>query len=468
MNRFWIFYGRLSPPPVGEGGRGGKKFPSTRLIGPCVFLAGLACLPSLRSGSARKPDLSPRPDFYTGEGWAELGADTGLAREQAKSRALGDLARNVRVTVRSAIIDVLGQTAGQTRQSLESKINTYAEIPATGLDREEFILNEPRRGQLTCRVAVHRARYDGEVRRDLLNKKNRALEEARLAHAAFRDGRLAEAWNALVSLENRAAADFPNLALDGDADGDGKTEDVLLWGRDRRRHIRGSLKIACSPGPFIFGNDGRYAGDVIAQLSWVGTGSVRLEGFPLRARWTHRPESVAAEIFADKKGAAAFHPTVDLFVESAFLQVEPAGGDGGPDAACRSPFHRRRQAVVAVRADRDGLQTKITEAAVARLKRFPWDVRADEEDLPPRGSTSRISLAAHSNVVRHPEGEIYRATLAIEAGIYSGFLGKEVFQGQGPTAVAFGATPAEAVRLGLENLLQQLGPWLDGKVKELP
>lgn len=431
------------------------------------FFIALLCLPGLLTGAARKPTLSPRSDFYTGEGWAELGADTGQAREQAKSRALGDLARNVRVTVRSAIIDVLGQTAGQTRQSLESKINTYAEIPATRLDREEFILNEPRRGQLTCRVAVNRARYDGEVRQDLMNKKNRALDEARLAHAALRDGRLADAWKSLETLHSRAAADFPNLALDGDADGDGKTEDVLLWGRSRQTDLRGALKLTCAPGPFIFGDDGRYPGEVTARIAWAGKGPVRLDGFPLRARWTHRPEVVAAEGFSDKGGECPLHPTVDLFVESSLLQVELDGEEAGVEVACQSAFHRRRQAVLTVTADRNDVQTKITQETLARLKRLPWDVRTAEE-VPSKGSFTTVALDVHTTAVRHPEGEIYRATLVIQANIYAGFLGKEVFQGPGPTTVAFGATPADAVRQALKNVLPQLGPWLEDKVKDLP
>lgn len=431
------------------------------------FLTGLLFLPSGLVAGAKKPPPSPRSDFYIGEGWAEMGPDTGQSREQAKIRALGDLARNVRVTVRSTIKDVLGQNAGQTRQSLESKINTYAEIPSTRLDREEFILNEPRRGQLTCRVAVDRSRYDSEVRRDLLTKKNRALEESRLAHAALRDGRLATAWNALASLQTRASTDFPNLSLEGDADGDGVTEDVLLWGRSRQRELRGALKLTCSPGPFVFGDDGRYAGDVTAQLSWGGKGPARLEGIPLRARWTHRPNSVAAQSVSNKEGTALFSPTVDLFVESSFLQVDLDGEDGGPAVACQSAFHRRRQAVVTVKADRDDVQTTITQDTLARLKRLPWEVHRNEE-VPSNGSAIHIALDVHTTIVRHPEGDIYRATLVILADIYSGVLGKNVFQGQGPTTVAYGATPADAVHRALENVRPQLGTWLDGKVNDLP
>lgn len=435
-----------------------------------LFYAALSALiifPSILSAGAKKPPAPARSDFYIGEGWAELGPDAGVAREQAKIRALGDLARNVRVTVRSAIIDVLGQTAGRPHQSLESKINTYAEIPATRIDREEFILNAPRRGQLTCRVAVNRARYDSDVRQDLITKKNQALEEAHLAHSALRDGRLADAWKVLENLQSRAATDFPNLPLEGDADNDGRDEDVLLWGRARQADLRRALKLTCSPGPFIFGNDGRYPGTPTARLAWTGPGSVRLEGFPLQARWTHRPDSVAAQSFSSKGGEAPFAPTVDLFVESSFLQVELDGGDGGPDVACQSAFHRRRQAVVTVKADRDDVQTKITQETLARLKRLPWDVRSEEE-VPSKGSFTTVALDVHTTAVRHPEGEIYRATLVIQANIYAGFLGKEVFQGPGPTTMAFGATPADAVRQALKNVLPQLGPWLDEKVKELP
>jgi hypothetical protein len=424
--------------------------------------------PFFVSAQAKKPGKILRSDFYVGEGWAELGADLGQAREQAKIRALGDLARNVRVSVRSALIDVLGQTAGQARQSIESKINTYAEIPSTRLDREDFFLNEPRRGQLTCRVGVNRARYDGEVRRDLLEKKNRALEEARLAHAALRDGRLADAWHALATLQLQAATDFPNLPLEGDADGDGKTEDVLLWARTCQRNIRTSLEISCSPGPFIFSQGGRFEGTPTARLTWIGRGPGHVEGLPLRAYWTHRPDSVIAQSLSDKGGLAPFRPSVDLFVESSWLRMELDGDDGGPEVACQSPFHRRRQAVLVVIADRKDVKEKILEESLARLRQFPWDVRTMEEEETPTGSESKISLTVHTAVVRHPEGNIYRATLSVNATILSGISGKEVFSGEGPTSVAFGATPADAVKRAIAALLPQTGPWLNEKVTGLP
>ncbi len=435
-----------------------------------LFYAALSALiifPSILSAGAKKPPAPARSDFYIGEGWAELGPDAGVAREQAKIRALGDLARNVRVTVRSAIIDVLGQTAGRPHQSLESKINTYAEIPATRLDREEFILNAPRRGQLTCRVAVNRARYDSDVRQDLITKKNRALEEAHLAHSALRDGRLADAWKVLENLQSRAATDFPNLPLEGDADDDGRDEDVLFWGRARQADLRRALKLTCSPGPFIFGNDGRYPGTPTARLAWTGPGSVRLEGFPLQARWTHRPDSVAAQSFSSKGGEAPFQPAVDLFVESSVFQIELAGEGAGPEGICQIPFHRRRQAFVTVTADREDVKTKMEEEIITQLKRFPWDVQSVEETAP-SGSPIRISFHVPATIVRHPDGDIYRATLAVQASIDSIYAGKNVFRGQGPTASAFGATPAEAVRQATNNIVPQLGPWLENKVRDLP
>lgn len=431
-------------------------------------VAAVLLFPLCVSAQAKKPVPVSRSDFYVGEGWAELGTDLGKSREQAKIRALGDLAQNVRVTVRSALIDVLGQTAGQSSQSLESKINATAEIPSTRLDREEFYLNEPRRGQLTCRVAVHRARYDSEVRRDLMSKKNRALEEASLAHRALQEGRLADAWRALAALQSRAAADFPNLPLEGDADGDGKPEDVLFWARTRQEEVRGSLKLTCSPGPFIFSADGRFVGQPAARLIWTGRSSARLEGFPLRAHWTHRPDSVVARSLSDKGGEAPFRPSVDLFIDASWLRIELDGKGGGPEVACQIPFHRRRQALVEVRSDNADVEKKLAEESLARLQRLPWDVRTATEEEKTPGSASTISLSVPITVVRHPDGNIYRATLRIHGTIYSGVTGKEVFSGQGPSSVAFGATSADAVTRAIAALLPQVGPWLDDRVAGLP
>jgi hypothetical protein len=359
-----------------------------------------------------------------------------------------------------------GGSKDQTRpqQSLESKINATAEIPPTRLDREEFLMNHPRRGQLTCRVAVNRARYDADVRRDLLNKKNRALEDARRAHSDLASGRLAEAMGALDALQTRADADFPNLPLEGDADGDGKTEDVLAWGRSQQGDIQKSLTLTCAPGQFIFDNSGRYAGTPAARVSWSGPGNVSLDGIPLRARWTHRPDHMADRGVTDKRGETVFHPSVDLFVESSFLQVEI--DRNGSDGACRSAFHRRRQAAVVVGSNREDVRVAIAEETMSRLKRFPWEVRLLEDE----GAAGRteITLNAQTTVVRHPDGDIHRAHIVLRATIHSGGTNKDVFRGEGPGAEGFGGTPGDAVRGALVTLNQKLGPWLDEKVKGLP
>ena len=419
------------------------------------------------SAGARKPvPLSPS-DFYIGEGWAEVGADAGQAREQAKARALGDLARNVRVTVRTALIDVLGQSAGQTRQSLESRIDAYADIPPTRLDREEFIFNQPRRGQLACRVGVNRARFDADVRRDLLAKKKRALDDAERARSALKDGRLADALAALQSLQTRAAADFPGLPLDGDANADGKTVDVLRWAQIRRDELLESLKLACPPGPFIYGEDGRFPEPFAVRAAWSGPRPAALDGLPLRAVWTHRPDHAVERAVTDKEGIALLHPPVDVFVESAVLKITLDDEEGGPSAACRSDFHRRRQAAVTVTADREDVRGPLSDEVLSRLKRLPWDVRTGDEGAE-RGRDSRIRLSARTRVVRHPDGEIHRAEVVIDADIYSGPAGKTVFHGEGPSAAAFGGTPTDAVQNAVKALIPKISPWLTEKVKGLP
>jgi hypothetical protein len=410
--------------------------------------------------------MASSSDYYRGEGWADLGTDAGKAREQAKIRALGDLARNVRVSVRSVLIDVLGQTAGRPHQSLESTINATAEIPSTRLDREEFIMNQPRRGQLTCRVFVNRARYDADLRRDVLNKKNRALEDARRAHTALTGGRLADALNALDSFQDRAETDFPNLPIFGDADGDGRLEDVPAWARARKSFIRQSLTLTCAPGPFIFDADGRYSGTPTARVSWSGPGSVSLDGILLSARWTHRPDHVTEQRVTDRNGDAVFRPAADLFVESSLLQVGNLARD--IDTACESAFHRRRQVRVSVEAERDDVRSPLAEATVSRLKRFPWDVVVLEEDGPAGAGGTKVELNARTTVVRHPDGDIHRAHIALHSLIHSGGSGKVVYRGEAPGAEGFGGTPADAVSLAMEALLQKLGPWLDEKVKGLP
>jgi hypothetical protein len=434
-----------------------------------LLLAVTLIFPSLVAGGGKKP-LNVRPhEYYWGEGWAELGSDAGQAREKAKTRALGDLARNVRVSIRSTIIDVLGQSAGRPHESLESRIDTYANIPATRLDREEFLLHKPRRGLLICRVAVHRVRYDGEVHRDLMEKKNRALTEARRARTALNEGRLAEALQAIHSLQSRAATDFPGLTLEGVLDTPGKKEDVLGWALSQQDRIAGSLQLTCSPETIIFTADGRYDGPVTAHLFWTGPPGVNLDGISLQAQWTHRPQQVLSPGDTDKSGVALFSPVVDLFVEESTLEIGLRRNDGGPSVACQSDFHRRRSVVLAVRSDREEGRTLLSEFMENRLRRFPWNVRTETDgEKTPLGSESLVSVEVQTTLSRHPDGAIHRSVIKSNGKIYSGSKGKWVFRGKGPSAKGFGATPADAVQVALEDFLGKLGPWMDSRVKGLP
>lgn len=428
-------------------------------------LIGLAFIAPDVESAGRKPPW-PADVYLVGEGWAELGSDPGRAREQAKARALGDLALNARVTVQAALADVLGQSNGTTSQSLESRVNAYAQLAPVRLDRQEFVLHSPQRNHITCRVGVRRAQYDEQVRRELQQQKDTLLSLARTALNEFNQGRIGHSFRTLNDLLTRRSDLFADLPFDGPPE---KTKQSLRqsgselnsnfwdWARSLQNDILRSLKLRCDAAPMYFDSGGRYSGPVQVHATWTGSGKADLSGFPLQGRWAHRPTGPAEETETNQKGEAAFSPTVDLFNKKAAWVVSPVGQH---NPSCRRTFQRRKSALLFVSGSSEKIRRAVETDALTRLQKWPWDIRvsSDETDTADVSVTLRLSAA----VTKNPDGPVYQARVSVTIEVQES--GKKKSSASTRTANGFGATADQAADDAANNLLSQWGDWLKVKI----
>jgi hypothetical protein len=398
-----------------------------------------------------------------------LGRDPGRAREHAKARALGDLARNVRVTVRSAMIDVLGESAGRTRRELESRVDAYAALPPTTLDREDYFLHHPARGQIACRVALNRARYDESVRRDLAVKTARVLDHARAAAGARRDGRPADALTELAALRERADTDLPGLPIQGDPTGTGRTVDVVAWARAEADAWSADAALDVSSGPYIHDARGRGAAPVDVRFRWRGAVNRRVDGLALQAVWSHRPGRPAGRATTDDQGRAVFTPAVDPFFDAAELAIglDPAVWGATRPALGRAAFHRRRSVRLDVRCDRADVARFMTEVLTGALKRLDWDV-ATAVDSTESGEDYEWRWEASVRTSKHPDAAIHSATIETRASLQRRRDGVTLVRGPGPSALGRGASPADALRAALEEGRARWAGWALERSRGLP
>lgn len=392
-----------------------------------------------------------------------MGSDPGRAREQAKARALGDLAINARVTVQTALADVLGQLNGTTTQSLESRVNAYAQLAPVRLDRQEFVLHSPQRNHITCRVGVRRAQYDEQVRRDLQQQKDTLLSLARTALNEFNQGRFGHSFRTLTDLLTRRTDVFADLPFDGPPDeikshprhsGKGLWD----WARSLQNEILRLLKLHCDTAPVYFDSRGRYSGPVQVHATWTGAGKADLSGFPLQGRWAHRQTGPAEETETNQKGEAAFSPTVDLFNKNAEWVISPVGQH---NPSCRRAFQRRKSALLFVSGSSEKFRRAVETDALTRFQKWPWDIRVstDETDTANVSVTLRLSAA----VTKNPDGPVYRARVSAVVEVQES--GKKKSPASTRTAEGFGATADQAADDAANTLLSQWGDWLDQKVK---
>ncbi|MBK8872055.1 MAG: hypothetical protein IPN19_13735 [Elusimicrobia bacterium] len=386
-----------------------------------------------------------------------MGPDPGRAREQAKARALGDLALNARVTIQTALADVLGQSNGTTTQSLESRVNAYAQLASVRLDKEEFVLHHPRRGNITCRVGVRRAQYDEQVRRDLQQQKDTLLGLAHRARTEFNQGRIGNCFTSLNELLARRSDVFADLSLDIDAGEKGRSHTLWDWARSFQNDILRSLKLRCDKDPLYFDSRGRYSGPVRVQATWAGTRKASLSGFPLQARWAHRPTGPVEQSQTNGTGEATFTPVVDLFNKTSQWVVSPSGQES---PSCRRSFHRRKSALLIVSGSSEKINRAIETDAFTRLQKWPWDIRLPTDDTDTADVSVILRLTAA--VTKNPDGPVYRAR--VKAALEVQEAGKKKSAASTRTAEGFGATADQAVEDAVIKLLTQWGDWLDQNI----
>jgi|GEM_PF-2632911 len=414
----------------------------------------------LLGGAARQPKPSILPNAYVGEGWADLEPNPGKAREQAKARALGDLARNVHVSVQSTLLDVLGQSNDQPLQNIESRVNAQAEIFSTPLDKEEYLLHQPRRGQLTCRVAVDRVRYDARVRENLENKKNRVVDQIRGAQTALKTGRLAEALRALNEAKKRADTDLSGGPVYLDIEG--TRREGMAWVTDRENEILSSLKITGAEDPVVFDERGTPHKTVPVQISWTGPQRAQRVGIPLVARWAHRPDHPVAQKTTDEQGRAVFSVRADPFLETAWLLIGFTN-----EHRLRVEFHRRRTLGVFV-GGVDGVDKAVENRLMTCLKQFPWTVQKQSND--PQNGTNDYQLiwSLRREQSKNPDGNIFRTKIQSTVKLWSQRDDRFLWEKPGPSAEGPGGNPSQADGMACGNLLPLIAPWTEKSIQGLP
>lgn len=261
------------------------------------------------------------PTYLVGEGWAPLEGDPGASRERAKARALTDLARQVKVEVKSTLVDILGEKAGQPTSRLESTLSTYAELTLPGSQLESFRLDYPHPGVVACRVGFPRSLYDEQVRDTLRQRResvwqpfNAAAQEEALGHRA------AALENYGLALE-KADAHFPGLPLEDSG------EDLRASAKSRLSKLGGRLTLRADTDTLYVDETGDL---FLPPQVWVGdpgedSSTLPREKWLLEGVFVGDPGQRTYFARSNPQGLAVFQVKVDAFMRRGIFLVRLAG-----------------------------------------------------------------------------------------------------------------------------------------------
>ena len=219
--------------------------------------------------------------YYYGEVFVDITNEkgAGMAREEAKRMAREDLAKNIKVWVKSEVKDRLRLETHGASEKMEENFEiistNYAEM---GLEEVEVDTKVDPEAKIACALAqVEKEGYREKVRRDIDLKKERVKGEF--------SSYLGQAQpNFKVALDHLLAARaslevFQGLPVKGDLNGDGKEEEFLSTIDSEIREAVGKIEIRPLSPKVAFGADGRAKSQVIFELRRLG---LPIGGLPVK------------------------------------------------------------------------------------------------------------------------------------------------------------------------------------------
>jgi hypothetical protein len=286
-----------------------------------------------------------------------------------------------------------------------------------------------------------------------------------LAHGArteFNQGRIGKSFqilNDLLARRTDVFADIPFDATPEEIKSHPRQSGMGLWdwARSLQNDILRSVKLDCGKDPLYFDSRGRYSAPVRVQATWAGAQKANLSGFPLQARWAHRPTGPVEETQTNGTGEAAFAPVVDLFNKTSQWVISPSGQES---PSCRRSFQRRKSALLTVSGSPENLRRAVETDALTRLQKRPWDIRLPTDDTDTADVSVILRLTAA--VTKNPDGPVYRARVNAKVEVRE--PGKKGAPPSTRTAEGFGATADQAADDAANNLLSQWGDWLKVKI----
>ncbi|VVS90614.1 LPP20 family lipoprotein [Desulfoluna spongiiphila] len=318
-----LFAGCMGAKPVAEKG-------AIDNMAPAEAAAERAHLKAMRA-EAKGFIAEKRRDknLYIGEGTANIGADLGKGKLEAKNRAREELARQIRVKVESdfqLITEKRGVGASaEVQQEITQRLETYTSQVLTNVQESDFFIDYPKTGTVTVLVFIPKEAYEVQVKEDLNQKKEMVVEAVKQAEKALKNGEYVRALKQFLEAGTMQRAFFGRVPVYAEIDGDGLRDELSNHVTFRVEGITSRIQLSLLNDTFLYDPEGHLEKQprVLARyLDGTGT-SVPVTSLPLVASFAEGQGRVAPCVTGVYGQAELAVSAVDPSLKTAVLQVAP-------------------------------------------------------------------------------------------------------------------------------------------------
>jgi|GEM_PF-5161139 len=432
-------------------------------------------------------------DIYIGKGVVEIEKDPEKATEEAKKIALDDLARSIRVKIRSTVQDELkyGTGAG-TEQKFEMITNAYAAEVLRRVVVKSYP-DYPKNGKVTVICYVNIKDYEEavqeEIRKDLAQISKYAIEGMK----AYQQKLYVTALENFSVGKQRLRECFYDLPALEDIDNDGHPDDLYAFFDTNIIKIIRGIKLEPVAENVIYGVDGKLWKYPVVRVAYEESGEkTPIEGMKLRAKFIEGKDQgeIAPEPLVTNKLGEVPIPVerVNPAYKSVKIQVEldpqalNIDEKQVPISYCLINIRKRKMFACAVNffnAGRKGRCPAVANSLKAVLRKMEYEVvdyRIEDEqmmaevipELSARNFDYVILVSIYASGGQVGDYQMFYSDISSKASIYSlpeGALVSSVEDG--PSAKGYGTSLAGAGSNALEKIKDKLVQRIQEELKGL-
>ena len=272
-------------------------------------------------------------NIYFGEGIAKIeNGDIGEAINKAKTNARDNLARNIKVKVRSTVKLIVSSknrasdpmTNEQIDESIDINTETYTDQLLTEVKQSEYKIDYPMRNHVTIIFYIEKSIYKSIVDKDIEGKKALIRNSIHNGNKKFKAKHYVEAVHDWLFANESLQNFFQGLPIQDDIDGTGMPKEVNSYINDKITFFFSSVDLKEVSGKLFYDVRGQLNESPIVYAEFENDYGDRsaVENLPLKIDFIEGDGNVRRKIITSPYGQAKLNvKNVDSKYRDAIIRI---------------------------------------------------------------------------------------------------------------------------------------------------